>query len=83
MPQATNTLVEGMSFLMLNLMPSTNIRIDHSTRRAIESLAHELQVTKAETVRLAVRRLQQAQMGTALSRPITSSESSWLGAELG
>jgi hypothetical protein len=83
MTQAKNVLADAVSLLILNHMPSTNIRIDQSTRRAIESLAQELQVTKAETVRLAIRRLQQARMGAALSRPVTSSESSWLGAELG
>jgi hypothetical protein len=61
-------------------MPSTNIRVDLSTHRAIENLAQDLRIRKAEVIRLAVRKLLQKQMGVALASPLTPHESSWLGA---
>ena len=85
MPQArpSNALVDGMHICMLDCMLSTSIRIDTSTHQAIKALASELQLNVGDTVRLAIRRLQQAGIGAALAAPLTNEETGWLDADLG
>jgi hypothetical protein len=81
MPQDVNALVDGMQICMLDCMPSTSIRIDTTTHQAIKALAGELQLNVGDTVRLAIRRLQQASIGAALAAPLTTEEIGWLDAD--
>lgn len=68
---------------MLNCMHSTSVRIDVATHEMVKRLASELGTTVGETVALAVRRLQQDQLGKELRTALTPEEVRWLDADLG
>lgn len=68
---------------MLICMHSTSVRIDVATHEVIKRLASELGTTVGDTVALAVRRLQQDQLGKELRTALTSEEARWLDADLG
>lgn len=68
---------------MLNCMQTTSVRIDIETHRELKRMAEELHLSVGETVRYAVRRLQQGQMGSQLNAGLTEQEVQWLDADLG
>lgn len=68
---------------MLSCMQTTSVRIDTQTHMELKRMADELHLTVGETVRYAVRRLHQGQMGAQLAAELTAEEVGWLDAELG
>ena len=64
-------------------MQSTSVRIDATTHRELKALAAHRGVTVGETVRLAVRRLRQDQIGEELRSGLSETESAWLDADFG
>ena len=68
---------------MLKCMQTTSVRIDIETHRELKRMAEELHLSVGETVRYAVRRLQQGQMGSQLNAGLTEQEVQWLDADLG
>jgi Arc/MetJ-type ribon-helix-helix transcriptional regulator len=68
---------------MLNCMQSTSVRIDTQTHQELKRMADDLHLSVGETVRYAVRRLHQEQMGSQLNAALTEQEVAWLDADLG
>lgn len=68
---------------MLDCMQTTSVRIDVQTHGDLKRLASDLHLSVGETVRYAVRRLSQAQIGDELSRTLTDEDTQWLDADLG
>ncbi len=64
-------------------MHSTSVWIDAATHREWKRLAARQGATVGETVKLAVRRLCQDQIGEELRRGFSETESAWLDADLG
>lgn len=64
-------------------MQSTSVRIDVATHKEIKKLAASLGETVGDTVALAVRRLQQDQIGAELRADLTKDEVAWLDADFG
>jgi hypothetical protein len=72
-----------MQFRMLDCMQTTSVRIDVDTHRELRRLSAELHLTVGETVRYAVRRLEQARIGAELRQGPREDETAWLDADLG
>lgn len=72
-----------MQHRILRCMQTTSVRIDRDTHQELRRLADELQLSVGETVRYAVRRLQQSQIGSQLAEALTEEEVQWLDADLG
>jgi Arc/MetJ-type ribon-helix-helix transcriptional regulator len=68
---------------MLDCMQTTSVRIDVQTHGDLKRLASDLHLSVGETVRYAVRRLSQAQIGDELSSTLTDEDTQWLDADLG
>lgn len=68
---------------MLNRMQTTSVRVDVETHRELKKIAGEMHLSVGETVRYAVRRLHQEQLGTDLATALTREEVNWLDADLG
>ena len=64
-------------------MQSTSVRIDVVTHRELKKLAAMLGASVGDTVKLAVRRLRQDEIGTELSGELGETETAWLDADLG
>lgn len=64
-------------------MQSTSVRIDIETHAELKRLARELGRSVGETVRLAVRRSRQDQIGRELATPLEPPDAAWLDADLG
>ena len=64
-------------------MQSTSVRIDATTHQELKKLAAHRGATVGETVKLAVRRLRQDQIGEELRGGLGETESAWLDADLG
>ena len=64
-------------------MQSTSVRIDVATHRELKKLAAMLGVSVGDTVKLAVRRLRQDEIGAELCGDLTVAETRWLDADLG
>lgn len=69
--------------MLICMQPSTSVRIDRRTHDELKELASELHLSVGETVRYAVRRLHQRQLGEQLAGELTGDESAWLDADLG
>ena len=63
---------------MLLCMQTTSVRIDVETHGDLKRLASDLHLSVGETVRYAVRRLNQAIIGEELRATLTTEESEWL-----
>lgn len=63
---------------MLLCMQTTSVRIDVETHGELKRLASDLHLSVGETVRYAVRRLNQAIIGEVLRAALTTEESAWL-----
>ena len=72
-----------MHACMLDCMQTTSVRIDVQTHGDLKRLASDLHLSVGETVRYAVRRLSQAQIGDELSSTLTDEDTQWLDADLG
>ena len=59
-------------------MRTTSVRIDLQTHGDLKRLATDLHLSVGETVRYAVRRLNQAIIAEELRAPLTTEESAWL-----
>ena len=59
-------------------MRTTSVRIDLQTHGDLKRLASDLHLSVGETVRYAVRRLNQAIIGEELRAALTPEESAWL-----
>ena len=59
-------------------MRTTSVRIDLQTHGDLKRLAFDLHLSVGETVRYAVRRLNQAIIGEELRAAFTTEESAWL-----
>jgi hypothetical protein len=64
-------------------MHTTSVRIDIETHQELKRMAEDLHLSVGETVRYAVRRLHQAQMGGQLAASLTAQEVEWLDADFG
>ncbi len=69
--------------MLKSMQMTTSVRIDTGTHQELKRLAEELHLSVGETVRYAVRRLDQARIGDELAAPLTSEEQAWLDADLG
>lgn len=68
---------------MLICMQSTSVRIDRRTHEELKLLAAQLHATVGDTVRLAVRALQQDRIGEELGAQLRTDEVNWLDADFG
>lgn len=68
---------------MLLCMHTTSVRIDVPTHEALKRIATAHGTTVGGAVTLAVRTLQQKQMGAQLATGLTADERAWLDADLG
>ncbi|MCY4517324.1 MAG: hypothetical protein OXB99_08815 [Acidimicrobiaceae bacterium] len=64
-------------------MQCTSVRIDVVTHRELKKLATMLGASVGDTVKLAVRRLRQDEIGAELSGELDEAETAWLDADLG
>lgn len=83
MQAAPAPLPSCMQLRILERMQTTSVRIDRDTHQELRRLAEELQLSVGETVRYAVRRLQQSQIGSQLADALTEEEVQWLDADFG
>ncbi len=64
-------------------MQTTSVRIDVQTHRELKRIASELDLSVGQTVRYAIRRLEQSRIGEQLASELSAAESQWLDADLG
>jgi predicted transcriptional regulator len=64
-------------------MQTTSVRIDVETHGDLKRLASELHLSLGETLRYAIRRLNQTRIGDELSAGLSVEETQWLHADLG